>query len=154
MIPTSRHLLAILSLLIFAFALPGCGYTLYGKVLRGDSSAIDLLHDIDQRHKQPGLANVEIVVRRNPKDPNPERVGRTRTDAAGNFSMSIKEFGAGWMEEQWLVQARLPEYQNASAVMKLPARNSKWGLLITLAPGTATPLDTHEEITEDFERFK
>lgn len=154
MLRTTTQLLAIASVLMIAFALPGCGYTLTGKVLRGDASGVDLIHDIDQRHKQQGLANVEVVVRRNPKDARPELVGRTRTDAAGNFSMNIKEFGAGWMEEQWLVQARLAGYQNASTVMKLPAKNSKWGLLITLAPGTATPLDAQEEIIEDLERFK
>jgi hypothetical protein len=154
MIRTTQHLLAVISVLLIALALPGCGYTLKGKVLRGDASNVDLMHDIDQRYKQQGMANVEVVVRRNPKDPNPELIGRTRTDAFGNFSMSIKEFGAGWMEEQWLVQARLAGHQNASAVMKLPAKDSKWGLLITLAPGTETPLDMHEEIMEDVERFK
>ena len=153
MTKTSRCILAIVSLLTLSWALPGCGYTLHGKVMRGDTSAIDLIHDIDPRHKEQGLANVEVVVRRDPKDPNPQLVGRTRTDAAGNFALKINEFGAGWMEEQWLVQARLANHQNASSLMKLPDKG-KWGLIITLAPGTATPLDTHEEIMEDYEKFK
>jgi len=154
MIRLTSRVLFMMALLTVVFALSGCGYTLRGKVVRGDSSRIELIHEIDQRLKQPGLGNVEVVVRRNPKSPNPEMVGRTRSDAGGEFAAGLKDFGAGWMQEQWLVQARLTGYQNASSVMQLPAKDSKWRLLITLAPGESSPFDAHEEIIQDLDRFK
>lgn len=149
-----RRTLIALSMLFLLGSLPGCGYTLRGKVVRGDTSSIELVHEMDQRLNGPGIANAETIVRRDPKSPSPQLVGQQRTGASGDFSMNISEFGAGWMQEQWLVQTRMSGFQNASAVMKLPAKDSKWQLLITLAPGVATPLDTHEEIVEDLERFR
>jgi hypothetical protein len=136
-------------------ALPGCSsYTLRGKVVQGDTNSIELVHEIDQRLKQPGLSNVETLVRRDSKQTKPaapELAGRVRTDATGDFWMPIDEYGAGWMQEQWLVQARLSGYQNASCKIKLPAKGSKWKLLITLAPGTSTPLIQPGEVIEEEE---
>jgi hypothetical protein len=134
--------------------LPGCGYTLRGKVVRGEISSIELVHQIDQRMKGPGIINAEVIVRRDPKSPHPEMVGRTRSGDSGNFAMHISEFGAGWMEEQWLVQAGLTGFQNAQQLTKLPASGGKWQLLITLAPGQSSPLDQPDEVMRDFERFK
>ena len=148
----SRTIVAV-ALATLLSALPGCGYTLRGKVVRGETSGIEMVHEMDQRLKGPGLANVDTLVRRDPQSASPQLVGRQRTDAGGNFSMPISEFGAGWMQEQWQVQARIGSYQNASSIMKLPAKGSKWRLLITLAPGTATPLETGDEVVEDLERF-
>lgn len=151
----TRPAISFAVLAVIVCALQGCGgYTLRGKVVAGSTSSIELIHEIDQRLKQPGLGNVETLVRRDPKQARPDAAtlaGRVRTDAAGDFSMSIGEYGAGWMQEQWLVQARLAGYQNASEIMKLPAKGSRWKLLITLAPGTATPLELppSEELVED-----
>ena len=140
--------------LTIAILMTGCGYTLKGKVVRGDISSIELVHEIDQRFKGPGLSNAEVLVRRDPNSMNPTLAGSDRTDASGSFSISIKEFGAGWMDEQWQVRGGLPNHANAEALMKLPAKGSKWKLLITLAPGTSTPLSGPADYMQDYEQFK
>ncbi|MCI0365765.1 MAG: carboxypeptidase-like regulatory domain-containing protein [Phycisphaerales bacterium] len=134
--------------------LPGCGYTLRGKVVRGPVSGVEPIHVIDPALKGAGIPNAEVAVRRDPNTPNQHLVGRTRTDAGGNFSMRIKDFGAGWMHEEWLVQGAQTGYQNAESIMKLPAKGGKWRLLITLAPGTSTSLEESDPIMEDYEKFK
>jgi hypothetical protein len=140
--------------IVISVVMAGCGYTLQGKVIRGETSSIEQVHEIDPRFKGPGLPNAEVLVRRDPNSPTPTLAGRDRTDAAGNFSLSIKEFGAGWMEEQWQVRGGLPGHANAEALMKLPAKGSKWRLLITLAPGASLPLDAPADYLQDYERFK
>src|SRR5262245_52305005 len=122
-------------------ALSGCGYTLRGKVVEGTAPGVELVHEIDQRLQGPGIINAEVMVRRDPDSMHPHLAGRTRTSSGGGFSMSISEFGAGWMEEQWQVQAAMTGFQNTQAIMKLPAKGSKWRVLITLAPGQSTPLE-------------
>jgi hypothetical protein len=146
--------LSLATLVLSVLALTGCGYKLQGKVVRGEQSGIELVHVIDQRLKQTGLSNVEVLVRRDPKSMNPTLAGKDRTNASGDFSIGIDEFGAGWMDEQWQVRAGMHGHQNAEAIMKLPGKGSKWRLLITLAPGTATPLEEPDEIIQDIERFK
>jgi len=135
-------------------SLPGCGYTLYGKVVRGEIASIETVHEIDPRLKGPGIINAEVIVRRDPKSPQPEMVGRTRSGDAGTFAMHIGEFGAGWMEEQWLVQAGMTGFANTQQMTKLPAGGGKWQLLITLAPGQSSPLDQPDQISQEIERFK
>jgi hypothetical protein len=143
------------AVLIAAFTLlPGCGYTLRGKVVRGETSSIEMVHEIDPRLKAPGIMNAEVMVRRDPKSPHPEMVGRTRTGDEGNFAMNIGQFGAGWMEEQWLVQAGMTGFTNAQQMSKLPPSGGKWQLLITLGPGQAAPLDQPDQITQEIDRYK
>jgi hypothetical protein len=139
---------AVAVLAVLAF-LPGCGYTLRGKVVHGEVSSVEMVHEIDPRLKQPGIANVETLVRHDPKDRDSQLVARARTNAAGEFSMPIREYGAGWMQQDWLVQARHAGFHNASSLTKLPAQGGKWRLLITLGPGTATSLETSEEFTPE-----
>ena len=134
--------------------LPGCGYTLRGKVVRGETSSIEMVHEIDSRLKGPGIMNAEVMVRRDPKSPHPEMVGRTRTGDEGSFAMNISQFGAGWMEEQWLVQAGMTGFTNTQQMSKLPPSGGKWQLLITLAPGQSSPLDQPDQITQEIERYK
>jgi hypothetical protein len=142
------------SALLAVTLLSGCGYRLQGKVVRGQMSSIEVVHQLDERLQAPGLSNVETVVRRDPHRPGSPLVARQYTGPTGDFSMNIGDFGAGWMHEEWLFQARAPGHQNASAVMKLPPQGRQWRLLITLAPGVPTPLDVQEEILEDLERFR
>jgi hypothetical protein len=143
------------ALVVLALSLTGCGgYALRGKVVQGPTSGFELVHEIDQRLKGPGIQNAEVMVRRDPQSLHPHLAGRDRTGANGDFAVPIGEFGAGWMEEQWLVQAAMSGYQNAELEMKLPAKGSKWRLLITLAPGSSTPLDQPDDVMGDYERFK
>src|SRR5687767_12522427 len=66
---TRSFLGACVLMLIASLALVGCGrgYKLQGKVIRGEASGIELVHSqTDPRLKGPGLANAEVMVRRDP----------------------------------------------------------------------------------------
>ena len=137
-----------------ALAAGGCGgYGLYGKVVRGEVSDVELLYATDPRLDAQGIPNAEVLVHRDPDSLGRYVAGRDRTGTTGDFTILMDEFGAGWMQEEWLVQASKAGYQNAEMVMKLPAKSSKWRLLITLAPGAAAPVEA-EDLMEDLERFR
>lgn len=135
-------------------AMSGCGgYTLRGKVIRGTASSIEVVHEVDPRLKQPGIANLEVRVVRDPSTLNRHVAGQSRTDGEGAFATYLSGFGAGWMEEQWLIQTSMSGYQNAEQIMKLPPKGSQWRLLITVTPGAATPVDT-ESLTDEADKYK
>lgn len=149
-----RRIAPILAFALCALALPGCGsYVLHGKVVRGSVSSIQLVMPGDERLNAPAISGADVRVIRDPNTPNRQQVGQNRTDPAGEVAIVMSAFGTGWMEEQWLVQAFAPGYQNAATMMNLPSRNSKWRVLITLAPGVSEPI-TEENLMEDLERFK
>jgi hypothetical protein len=149
-----RSLMCGLVLLAAVSTISGCGgYTLRGKVVRGSVSSIEMVHEVDERLKAPGIANAEVRVLRDPNTLNRHLAGQTRSGGEGHFATSIPDFGAGWMQEQWLVQCTLSGHQNAEQLMKLPAKGSKWRVLITLAPGTATPTEA-DDFMQDYEKFK
>jgi hypothetical protein len=147
-------LLAIVGAMMCA----GCNtYTLKGKVVRGDVSSIELVHEMDPRIKPQtagGIPHVEVRVFRDPNTMNKHMSGRERTGNDGNFSINLGDFGAGWMQEQWLVQAALYGFENANYMGSLPSKNSKTRLLITLAPGTFTPSEESADYMQDYEQFK
>ncbi len=152
----SRTCFSILAVVCVCWLLTGCNaYTLRGKVVHGSYSDIEVVHESDERLQQPGIAGAEVLVHRDPNKPNRYLVGRTRTNTGGEFTLLLNEFGAGWMEEQWRVQAIHRGNQNADTLMKLPPNQKKWRLLITLAPGTSTPADSEEDDwMRDYEQFR
>ena len=97
---------------------------------------------------------MDVRVTRDPTTMNRHLVGRASSSAGGEFTLIMDEFGTGWMQEQWLLQALAGGYQNAEALMQLPSKNSKWRLLVTLAPGASTPVHDQEDFMRDFEQFK
>lgn len=154
MILTACRMLIGLMMIACLGVASGCGYSLRGKVVQGPVSGVEIVHETDQRLDGPGLANTEVLVRRDPESLRPHLVGQARTNSAGEFTMRIAEFGAGWMQELWLVQSTLSGHQNAHQLIKLPGKSSRSRLLITLAPGTATPVDQKGDYMQDFEQFR
>jgi hypothetical protein len=141
--------------LLACAALSGCNsYMLQGKVIRGAQSDIQLVYAGDERLKEPGVSGVDIRVTRDATTLNRHLVGRTTSSGAGEFTLLMDEFGTGWMQEQWLLQTVAAGYQNAETTMNLPSKHSKWRLLVTLAPGTATPIPDQDQMMRDLEQFK
>ena len=140
--------------LLALMLLSGCSaYMLQGKVVRGEVSDIELVYAGDERLSGPAAGGVEVRVTRDPTTMNRKLVGRTRSDAGGEFVIIMEDFGTGWMQEQWLVQAVGPGYQNAETMMELPSKNSKWRILVTVAQGVSEPIRDND-IMEDLEQFK
>jgi hypothetical protein len=149
-----RRCVPYLALVVLALTLSGCGsYMLQGKVVRGDVSGIQLVYPNDERLQAAAVASVDVRLTRDPTTPNRRMLGHARSDAKGEFTIIMSEFGTGWMQEKWLVQGVAPGFNNAQSMMELPSKNSKWRLLITLAEGVSDPLQD-ENLMEDLERFK
>ena len=100
------------------------------------------------------IANVEVRVYRDPDNMNKKLGGRERTPVDGTFSIGLGDFGAGWMTEEWLVQAYSYGFQTAQQKMKLPAKNAKTRLLITLAPGESIEPTDQSDYMQDYEKYK
>lgn len=144
----------VIVLLFGVSLLAGCnGYVLQGKVIRGSASEIQLVYSSDERLTQPAVEGAEIRVTRDPESLNRHLVGQARSNAGGEFTIIMSEFGTGWMQEKWLVQGMSNGFANADALMELPSKNSKWRLLITLGPGVAEPFND-EDLMQDIEKFK
>lgn len=143
------------ALLIAAMlTLSGCNaYMLRGKVIRGEVPSVELVYAGDERLEQTAVSGVEVRITRDPNNPNRHLVGQARSDASGGFTVVMDEFGTGWMQESWLVQAHVPGYQNAESMLELPSKNTKWRLLITMPPGMSEPL-RDDDLMQDLERFK
>lgn len=150
-----RNIILGTTLALAALSAGGCGtYTLQGKVIQGNVSSIEIVHKMDERLHAKGVANAEVLVRRDPKGLNMHLAGKDRSSATGDFAIRINEFGAGWMEEQWLVQSAAAGHRNTESLTKLPPQGNKWMLLITLAPGQTSPLELTDGWQEDLSRFR
>ncbi len=109
-----RHFAFLIASIVACIALTGCNtYMLPGKVIRGQQSDIQLVYAGDERLKEPGVASVDLRVTRDPTTLNRHLVARTSSSPAGEFTLMMDEFGTGWMQEQWLLQAVGAGYQNA-----------------------------------------
>jgi hypothetical protein len=99
-----------------------------------------------------GVGNVEVTLYRDPNTPNQRMADRTRSDGEGYFTFHLSDFGTGWMEEKWQVVSMMTGYANSISTAKLPISPGKYRLLITIAPGTATPPE--KDMMEEFDQFK
>ena len=134
--------------------LVGCGgYTLQGRVIRGDFSEVRLVPSDSALLDGQGVGRVQVVLDRDPDSLGRERVAEFRTNTDGTFSVPISAFGAGWMDEAWLLETMRPGYSNTKARIRLPDGDSEQ-LLIILAPGGAIPLDGREDLMEQYREFR
>src|SRR4051812_4414760 len=96
-------------------AMPGCGsgYALKGRVIRGNSPGIEVVHEMDLRFREPagggpvapdgktgimpagaGVGQAEVSLYRDPSTLNRHLAARDRTNGEGDFTLHIKDFGA------------------------------------------------------------
>lgn len=167
-----RSLAIVLTLACVVVASTGCGgYTLRGRVIQGTTPSVEIVHQMDARLRSPagggpvsspnqtalmpegaGVGNVEVTLYRDPNTPNQRLADRIRSSGEGNFTLHLGGFGAGWMEEKWQVVSMNTGYANTVNTLKLPVNPDKFRLLITIAPGTATPPE--QDVMEQFDQFK
>ena len=151
----NRSIVSMACLALACVYLTGCNaYMLPGKVVSGPQSSVQLVYAGDERLKEKGIGSVDVRITRDPTTLNRHLVGRTSSNAEGEFTIMMDEFGTGWMQEQWQVQAIAAGFQNADELLELPSKNSKWRLLVTLAPGASAPVPSQEDLMREFEQFK
>ena len=146
----------LLGLAAAAALLGGCGssYLLQGRAVRGSSPTMDFVSADSDELKGRGLRGVKLEVYRDPTSLGSEVVARGRTDAAGNFSIPVSAFGAGWMSEQWRITAVRPGFETAEAILSLPSGKENQRLLIMMNEGTSIAPKRPDDLWGEYERFK
>ncbi len=130
----------------------GCQtYVIEGRVVEGRFGDMTFVRPDDPRLDDPAITNVRVTVDRDPDSLSRRQVGTQITDARGRFEIPLGEFGAGWMDEQWLLRAFKNGYQTVSTTLRLP-RGSGRRLLIIMTPGQSE--DSPEDWREQYERFR
>ncbi len=130
----------------------GCRtYVIEGRVVEGRFGDMAFVRPDDPRLDDPAITNVRVTVDRDPDSLARRQVGTRITDARGRFEIPVGEFGAGWMDEQWLLRAFKNGYQTVSTTQRLP-RGSERRLLIVMTPGQSE--DPLEDWPEQYERLR
>ena len=129
-----RMTVILCSVVFLAAMVSGCTtYKLRGKVVDGDVSSILVVDPDDPRLKQPGIAGVGIQLMLDPQKLSRKQAGQTTSFAYGTFSLPVEQTGAGFLEYQAMVTARMARMSPAVRIMPLPPEDKR--LLIMLAPG-------------------
>jgi hypothetical protein len=147
--------LAVLTSIIVLPLLAGCGgYALRGKVIQSGTSAVTIIDRHDDRLDQRGVGDVQIRVYRDPGRLSQELVASGVSRPDGTFEIPIREFGAGWMDEQWMIRTHRHGYSNAETVLRLPGNTNRRPVLIMLREGDAAPLREREDLMQEMERYR
>ena len=152
----SFRLLMVAQLVVAVSLMPGCGngYAIQGKAILGDFSSVTFVHSDDSRLQDPGVADVRVFLFRDPNSLGRDLAASTSSDGMGNFILSINEFGAGWLVEQWQVHTYLPGSQSAETILTLPKSETNLKMLITLGRGVAVMPKMSDDLMQQYEKFK
>ena len=143
-------------LIALGFLPIGChsSYTLRGRAVEGEFSMLDFVGPHDEMLASPGIANAEVRIWRDPTRPNRSLVATERSRSDGGIAIPLSAFGAGWMEEQWLIEVVRPGYDTVSQLVTLPSPGSDERLLVILAEGASVQPTMPENLWEEYERYR
>lgn len=131
----------------------GCGYSIQGRVITGSYSSMGFVGSDDPGLAKTGVDAVRITLERDPTKPNRAMIAEIVSGPDGRFSLPVDAFGAGWMDEEWLIRASRPGYEAVESILRLPS--GKQRLLIRLSPGNSVGTgreDSVEEMLKQFDR--
>ncbi len=132
----------------------GCSsYVIRGTVIHGVYSDMSFVEPDDPRLKETPVSGVRVSVERDPDKLSRSLAGTDLSDTNGRFAVHVDAFGAGWMDEQWLIHAFKPGYSTASAMHELRPRHKEMRLLVTMTPG-ASSNPIQDDLIEQYERYK
>jgi len=156
-------LLAFFGALVGALGGCGGGYTIEGRVLRGSIGMVTIVDADDKRLEGTPLAGASIKAIRDPGRLSSKQLGSTVAGSDGTFKLRIDSFGAGMLQEEWLIVASRAGTAGAEGVVSLPASPGRRRVLVILASGTpaGTPGGTNDrwgsssdDLMRDFERYR
>ena len=130
------------------FILSGCGYTLRGRAVSGPYNGVELVPADDPRLQDAGLAGVRVEAIRDPDSLGRSVAASTTSGGNGNIALNISDFGAGWMDEEWDLRAKMGSEEFAQNRLRLPRPNSELRLLIVIEPGTGRERSSMESEQE------
>lgn len=143
--------------LAFAAASVGCGgYAVKGRVVTGSfDGLVTLVDEDDPRLRGEGVGNARITIVRDPGRLNARRVATGVSESDGDFSIPLSEFGAGWLDEEWRVEAVRSRLGLAEGMVRMPRPGSGQVILIQLreaAPGEIGAMQSSGREREDLYR--
>ena len=142
------------AILTFAALMVGCGgLTLQGKVVTDDFSSMTFVSPADPRLSEPGLSGAKLSIIRDPGRLNREVVATASSDGSGKFTIDLDVFGAGWMQERWLIEVVRPGHQTATLNTALDKDHQNRRLLITLGRGAPTSVFDNDPM-RDFDQHR
>lgn len=141
-----------IALLVASLALVGCNrYQVRGKAIEGPMPAVVVVSKNDPRLDRPGVAGAVIQLTLDPQQLNARRVGADVTDMDGSFAIDVEDFGAGLLEYDAGVAARLTGYQPSIDNLRLPQIGQR--LLVIMAPGEEGAAPPQESVLEETMRI-
>jgi len=143
-----------LALLALAAVLPGCGG--YRLEVMAIESAVSDARFVPADRVPTGAVPVpdaRITLYRDPGSLREEAAGAERTDARGLASLRLDAFGAGWMVEEWRIEATAPGYESVSVLDTLPGKKEGMVLLVEM-PSGAADLPRRVDPLDDYRRFR
>jgi hypothetical protein len=129
---------AAVLLLASAMLLPGCAYKLQGKVVDGFGS-VHVGEPGDPDVQKPPVPGAVVELIRDPDNMNRAKVAQATADQSGRFTLSVEAFGAGWMQEKWVLRARRSGYEGVESEVDLPSSPDGKLLVIGIARGRSKP---------------
>jgi hypothetical protein len=133
----------------------GCStFVIKGNVIAGATSDMSFVPPGDLRLREPPLTNVRITVQRDPDSLSRHMVGTDLSDAHGQFVISLDEFGAGWMDEKWLIRATKPGFKTATAMPRFEPGTKKMRLLVIMAPGHSSAPREDDDLMEQYRQHR
>lgn len=148
-----RWFLCLLVVALMVLQIGGCAsYTLRGKVIEGFDSGIFIVPAEDPRLAETGVRQVNVNIYRDPGSLKQSLIASTSSDPDGAFAVELPAFGAGWMDELWLIETTRRDYRNNSAKVRLPSKRQR--LLIVVSPGRATPSHQRDDLWEEYQRYR
>jgi len=112
----------------------GCAsYKLRGRAIEGTTPGVFIVDKDDERMQQRGMPGAVVSLTVNPGRLNAEHLGSDISDLEGDFAVSVDEFGAGVLEYQVRLEARLEDHRSVSKRMQLPGGQKR--VLVVLVPG-------------------
>jgi len=134
--------------------LASCAPTVRGRAIEGGFISVCAVRSDDgQLLSGIPVPGAQINVYRDPQSLGAELVATGFTDSSGNFTVKVSEFGAGWMDEVWLIEMVKPGFMTASAELRLPDSDDR--VLIVTMPGRSEPgrnNDRYQDMLDQYRR--
>lgn len=128
------------------------GYSMSGRVVEGDFGSISFIAAGASDELEVPIEGATVSLIRDPESLGREEVARATTRADGSFLMPVEAFGAGYLQEQWLVRVRHPQYQIVESFTGLPKEDSGLELLVIMPQGA--PVDSNDNLMEQYDQFR
>lgn len=146
---------AVIVLLLSAVpALGGCGsYVMQGKVVEGSYGAVLIVSAEDTRLDRPGVEGAQLMLYRDPDSLGKKLAARGTSDPDGFLAVEVREFGAGYLDERWLLQVWRSDYQTVEDYVRLPS-SKKLRILVMMPSGKSVEPAPMEDLYQLPEQYR